>query len=170
MYKIISGIYEIRNINNNKKYIGSASNIKSRWEKHKRTLRNNNHANPHLQNAWNKYGEFSFTYSILEICPKDVLIEREQHYIDSLCPEYNIRKIASSNYGLKRTREMNEKTSNSMKGKKNCLGTKQSKETIEKRMLKIRGIKKTQEQKDITREAMFLWWKKRKATDSLEIL
>ena len=169
MYKIISGIYEIRNIINNKKYVGSAASIKSRWEKHRRTLRNNDHANPHLQNAWNKYGEFSFTYSILEVCPKNILIEREQYYIDLLCPEYNIRKVASSNYGLKRTKEMNEKTSKSMKGKQNCLGNKQSKETIEKRMLKIRGIKKTQEQREVISNAIALWWKKRKELKNLEI-
>lgn len=162
MYKIISGIYEIRNIINNKKYIGSATSIKSRWERHRRTLRNNDHANPYLQNAWNKYGEFSFIYSILEVCPKNILIEREQYYIDLLRPEYNIRKIASSNYGLKKTKEMKEKMSKIMKGKQNCLGNKQSKETIEKRMLKIRGTKRTQEQIETIRKATTLWWKNRK--------
>jgi hypothetical protein len=38
-----------------------------------------------LQNAWNKYGEDNFYFSVLELVPdKDKLIEREQYWIDKL--------------------------------------------------------------------------------------
>lgn len=42
---------------------------------------------------------------ILEFCPKDSLIEREQFYLDKLQPEYNILKIAYSSLGYKHTIE-----------------------------------------------------------------
>jgi len=38
---------------------------------------------------------------ILEYCETDILIEREQYYIDLLKPEYNILKIAGSNLRFK---------------------------------------------------------------------
>lgn len=84
-----SGIYKIENIINNKVYIGSSKNTKARWQKHKALLRHNKHHNNHLQSAWNKYGENSFIFSIVELCPIDSLLNREQHFIDTLNPEYN---------------------------------------------------------------------------------
>lgn len=56
------GIYKI--IINNKLYIGSSLDIKNRIKQHKSDLKNNRHANPKLQNAYNKYHEFK--YEILE--------------------------------------------------------------------------------------------------------
>ena len=50
-----SGIYCIINNVNNKIYIGQALNLKKRFKEHKRTLKNNTHANEYLQNAYNKY-------------------------------------------------------------------------------------------------------------------
>ena len=59
------GIYKITNKQNDKFYIGSSTNIEMRWYAHKSYLRRNVHANQHLQNAWNKYGEDNFIFSIL---------------------------------------------------------------------------------------------------------
>jgi predicted GIY-YIG superfamily endonuclease len=50
----ISGVYEIKNTLNNKRYIGSSVNIQKRWYAHKRMLNLNTHPNKHLQAAWNK--------------------------------------------------------------------------------------------------------------------
>ena len=86
-----SGIYCIINTLNGKKYIGSSVNIYSRWLKHRATLRGNYHGNPHLQNAWNKYGEKSFHFFIVEKCPPEVLKEREDFYIKNMRPEYNMQ-------------------------------------------------------------------------------
>ena len=86
----ISGIYIITNSINGKRYIGSSNCIRKRLWKHRSLLRHNKHENPYLQNAWNKYGEDNFTYSVLEECEIQVLLEREQYYIDTLTPEYNI--------------------------------------------------------------------------------
>lgn len=51
--------------------------------------------------AINKYGLNSFNLEILEYCSKDNVIEREQFYLDTSKPEYNILKIAGSRLGLK---------------------------------------------------------------------
>jgi predicted GIY-YIG superfamily endonuclease len=53
---IISGIYYIKNITNNKLYIGSSKDILKRFYEHKRLLRHNKHHSIRLQRAWDKYG------------------------------------------------------------------------------------------------------------------
>lgn len=78
----ICGIYKIENITNGKVYIGSSQNIFRRWKEHKRDLNGNKHHSYHLQAAWNKYKENNFIFSIIEQCNQDVLLDREQHYID----------------------------------------------------------------------------------------
>lgn len=84
------GIYMITNLINNNKYIGSSKNIKQRLFTHRSNLRHNHHHNEHLQNAWNKYGEKNFDYLILEYCSEEDRVAREQYYVDTLKPEYNI--------------------------------------------------------------------------------
>lgn len=97
-----SGIYEIRNIENGHFYIGSAINIKQRWIDHKKLLRKNKHCNSYLQNAWNKYGEKSFLFSVLLIVDeKENLIPNEQRFIDEKNPQYNIARVAGSTLGTK---------------------------------------------------------------------
>lgn len=113
-----SGIYKIRNIANSHSYIGSAVNFKNRWRTHLHHLRSKKHHSPYLQRAWDKYGEQHFVFEILECCDKSLLIEREQFYLDSLNPEYNICKIAGSSLGVKRTPEQIENISKSHLGQK----------------------------------------------------
>ena len=86
----LCGVYQLTNIVNGNRYIGSSNNIRVRLWKHRALLRHNKHENQYLQNAWNKYGENSFVYSLLEVCTIDKQFEREQFYIDTLHPEYNI--------------------------------------------------------------------------------
>lgn len=87
------GIYEILNTVNNKAYIGSSINIKGRWQKHKALLRHNKHENKKLQNAWNKYGEDNFKFSILEECDVKNLLDIEQNYLDNLGAKEFFNKI-----------------------------------------------------------------------------
>ena len=77
----MTGIYKITCNQNNKVYIGQSTSIKRRWAQHRRDLKNNNHYNQYLQRAYNKYGEESFEYEILELCSADKLNEREKFYI-----------------------------------------------------------------------------------------
>lgn len=102
----VSGIYKIINKINGKYYIGSSQNICgncfSRWEDHLRDLRKNKHDNPHLQNAWNKYGEDNFEFIIVEKTKLDfkILKDIEQKYLDISKTEkdkcYNISEYATS--------------------------------------------------------------------------
>lgn len=60
------GIYKIINVVNNKFYVGSAVDFAARKRRHWWALRSQRHANKYLQSAWNKYGEQSFTFVIVE--------------------------------------------------------------------------------------------------------
>ena len=96
-----SGIYQIRNLVNGKIYVGSSINLRKRMKDHFRDLRNNRHANQHLQKAYNKYGLDKFVFEVLEYVEKDVLLKREQYYIDTLNvvnEGYNICPIAAHTF------------------------------------------------------------------------
>lgn len=69
-----------------------------------------------IYSALLKYGYGSFKLEILEYCEIDVLIEREQYYIDLLKPEYNICRIAGSTLGRVHSISTRKKISNSIKG------------------------------------------------------
>lgn len=116
MKTIISGVYVITNIVNGKRYIGSSANISHREKTHFNFLHKGNHHNAHLQSSYNMYGKENFNFQILEYCNTSVLIEREQFYIDTLCPEYNKRLTADSNLGLKRSEESRKKMSDAKIG------------------------------------------------------
>ncbi|MCM3387334.1 GIY-YIG nuclease family protein [Ureibacillus chungkukjangi] len=76
------GIYKILNKLNGKVYIGQSKRLSVRINSHKRALRNNAHDNIHLQKAFNKYGEDSFEYIIIEECTDDILTDRELFWIN----------------------------------------------------------------------------------------
>lgn len=115
-YKI-SGIYEIVNTVNGHRYIGSAVNIDKRWREHLLQLKKHTHHSVYLQRAWDKHGSSCFTFSVIEHCVKEQLIDREQFYINAFSPEYNICKIANSRLGTKWTDESKKKLSSSKMGK-----------------------------------------------------
>lgn len=59
-------IYRILCLVSGRVYIGQTmSNPARRWSEHKCALRHGRHSNPHLQAAWNKYGEQAFDFSVL---------------------------------------------------------------------------------------------------------
>ncbi|MCX6750441.1 MAG: NUMOD3 domain-containing DNA-binding protein [Candidatus Pacearchaeota archaeon] len=112
-----SGIYEILNTENGKKYIGSAVNIRKRWNYHLSMLRREIHPNKHLQRAFDKYGEGAFQFIVLErILFSEGLIPLEQKYLNKLKPEYNIVPTAGNNLGMKFTEEIRNKISKAKKG------------------------------------------------------
>lgn len=145
-----SGIYQIRNVLNGKMYIGSAFDIKRRWNFHKSALNLNKHKTKYLQSAWNKYGEKAFEFIVLEYCEKEHLLFHEQKWFNFYKPYdrnngYNVNPIAGSNIGLKlpQTKEQIEKRAKALRGLKRSpeillkmsligLGKKRTKEQIEK--------------------------------------
>lgn len=68
-----SGIYIIRNLANDKVYIGKSKNIKQRKNTHFSALKLNKHNNQHLQNSYNKYGKNNFEFDVLEYCEESLL-------------------------------------------------------------------------------------------------
>ena len=117
-----SGIYLIGNIINDKKYIGSAKNINKRWYQHKYALNNNTHDNSCLQNAWNKYGENNFKFTIIEEVVPENLLQREQYYINlyQACDKkhgYNLLPTAGNSLGFKFSKESKYKMSIAKKNK-----------------------------------------------------
>ena len=112
-----SGIYYFCNLTNGKRYVGSSVNIYNRLHEHLHNLRGNKSHNQHFQNAWCKYGEDSFIYGVLEFCDPEIRFDREQHYIDSLCPEYNLTNNVVANFGHSPTDECRQKISETLKQK-----------------------------------------------------
>lgn len=77
------GIYKITNKTTSKIYIGSSTNVETRFYGHKLLLKNGTHSNGFLQNAWNKYGSEDFIFEIVEeVEDSRQLFPREQYYMD----------------------------------------------------------------------------------------
>jgi group I intron endonuclease len=131
------GIYAIVNLVDGKQYVGSSMNIKKRSRDHLWFLRNDRHPNPYLQNAFNKYGESSFEFRILEeVVSEEELLAAEQYWLDyTQCYDrehgYNIdfaadrkvfapetrAKISAANTGRVHTAESRARMSAAQKGR-----------------------------------------------------
>ena len=106
------GIYQIFNVVTLDSYVGSAVDLTKRKNQHRSLLRRKLSENRILQRAWLKYGEANFEFRVLEqVQEKERLIEREQYFINTIKPKYNIRKQAQSNLGLTDTEDTKEKKS-----------------------------------------------------------
>ena len=91
------GVYKITNIINQKYYIGSSVNIFGRFSNHmNRDARR--YPNHKFYKDVLKYGHLNFKLEILELCSRDVLIEREQYYYDLYSPEYNLVRPSECNF------------------------------------------------------------------------
>jgi group I intron endonuclease len=102
-----SGVYTIHCQTSGKFYIGSSVKIKARWASHRYLLRNGGHPNTHLQRSYEKYGEHDFVFSIIESCPKNLCVEREQFWISSYSMDslLNNSPTASTRLGFRHSDE-----------------------------------------------------------------
>lgn len=117
----VCGIYAITCTPNGRVYIGSSVNISKRWKYHRFALRKGTHDNRHMQNAWNKYGEESFTFSIVLACNPCELIEREQSELNAqrdTGPVFNIGRVCGAEMrGRKHTPEARANMSAAQRGR-----------------------------------------------------
>ena len=109
-------IYRITNMANGNFYIGSAESLPRRVWHHKYDLKRNQHKNPHLQAAWNKYGEEMFVFEIIEEVPQgeDQLVWEDKWLRDCVgkldC--YNVNTLATApRLGIEHTEETKAKIS-----------------------------------------------------------
>lgn len=111
-----SGIYRIRCIVTGEFYIGSSANIAARFKEHKYDLRHSIHHNYKLLAEWERHGEESFVFEIVEECEGTAaLMEREQHWIDTSNPPLNIsRDTRRPALGLKRRQDWKDKQARAM--------------------------------------------------------
>ena len=143
----MTAIYMIKCSNGNF-YIGQAVNIKKRWKRHLQELKYGNHYNCRLQNIYNKYGENSLEFSVVEECDLSDLDNLEQilldaHYEDPFC--INISKDATSpTRGRKMSAETCKKISDSLKLR--------DPDIYKKIRDKLRGISRTEEDKQKMRK------------------
>lgn len=106
-YKYNNGVYQIKNLLNNKVYIGSTFRKcgKGFWVRFNQyTKSKNTYYNKKLTNAFNKYGMQNFAFEILEVINTNIkdCREREEFYIQSLNTikkGYNIKLQATGGNG-----------------------------------------------------------------------
>jgi group I intron endonuclease len=139
----VSGIYKITNIKTGQFYIGSSVNIKNRWQNHRSALRNNRHANKHLQSSWNKYGEDAFAIEILERLEPNLLAESEN-------------KLLKIYVGTPDCFNMGTESDAAMRGKKHSV------ETINKMSTVRKGKTKSKEHKNRIKESNIKTWSHKK--------
>lgn len=144
---LMTGVYVIRNIINQKVYVGSsATGFENRWRWHRNDLNLHVHCNRHLQAAWGKYGEENFVFEIVQRCLPERCIEREQLFMDFFDATddrygYNLCPTAGSMFGFKMSCETKKKMSTSSRGRK------RSQESIDRAVAKNKGRKRSPEQK-----------------------
>lgn len=111
-----AGIYCIKNIVNNKSYVGSSVNIHQRLQIHRAALRKNKHNNSYLQRSWNKHGEINFVCFVIEFCPEDSLLVREKYFIE-IMGDFNITKEVIRNTPSEESKKKHSKTKKEMHSK-----------------------------------------------------
>ncbi|RUS28476.1 hypothetical protein BC938DRAFT_481831, partial [Jimgerdemannia flammicorona] len=99
-----SGIYCITNQDTGQMYIGSSVNLGNRLTAHFV----GGSYNAHLQFAIAKYGLSALIFSVIELCAKDQLLAREQHWLNWLFSlpsnlRFNFLSTAGSWLGFKHT-------------------------------------------------------------------
>lgn len=164
-FKNGSGIYAILNKINEKRYVGSARDLKARRSRHFTLLRKGKHYNKHLQGAYDVYGEENFSFSVLEYVENiEILLDREEYYIQKYNSNdrefgYNQREISDSNKGLKHSEEtkqilsfLHKRENLSPEKRKNMsegqTGKKHSEETKKKIGESNKGKKQSEEAKE----------------------
>jgi len=86
----VAGVYLIECLLTDDKYVGCSSNLRNRRYKHARNVGRGKQAN--LTKLIKEYGWEAFSFDVLETCDKEMIFERETHWIQELQPNLNKNK------------------------------------------------------------------------------
>lgn len=118
------GVYQIRNLVNNKIYIGSTTtSFIYRWRQHCSKLKMGKHDNAHLQSSYIKYGDSNFEYTVLYvgISTEDIRAKEQEwiNFLDTCNPSkgYNLEPTVDRH---SRSEDTKKKISMNRRGK--CVG------------------------------------------------
>jgi spore coat protein CotH len=73
--KFLIGVFQVKNLSNNKVFIDNSVDVFAKWNRHKTELRFGNHKNRELQKDWNEKGEDNFVFEVLSELKHDDSIE-----------------------------------------------------------------------------------------------
>ena len=180
-----AGVYTITNKANDHRYVGSSNDVNRRRGEHLDALQHNDHDNPYLQYAFNKYGADVFEFEVLFFCPPRDCTRWEQQMMDTLLPEYNIcptarfrpetssetrAKLRLANRGRgfrsgqKHTVEARAKMSLAKQGNTNALGHSVSSQTRGRLRALNLGRRHSDETRAKRSRSITVWWAARKAS------
>lgn len=112
---MITGIYKLSNNTNGKIYIGSSIDIDFRWRQHR------NAPSSLIGRALKKYSHEGFEWEVVEETTTELLLEREQYYLDTLQPfgdkGYNLATVAGNTLGVPCSDDTKQKISEANMGK-----------------------------------------------------
>jgi len=83
----VAGVYVIECLLTDDKYVGCSSNLRHRKYVHSRNVGRGKQAN--LTKLIREFGWEAFTFDVLETCDKELIFERETHWIQELQPNLN---------------------------------------------------------------------------------
>lgn len=152
-------VYCITNTHNGRRYFGSSTCPARRWREHKSKLRSGKHANPALQNAWNKYGSECFVFSVVSTHETESAMRRAECRAIAnfgLRRSYNIRPDSRSNRGYRHSEKTKARISASLKGRDTL-----SPEARERAAASLRGQPKAPHVVDALRKANRKLWQER---------
>ena len=111
------GVYSIKCLATGEVYIGSAVNMLRRVKEHIRDLNHGHHANGSLQAEWERYTQDGFDFTVIEALDDTSQVRiREQYWIDTLNPTFNISRIVEQpGLGLVKSPATLEKLSKALK-------------------------------------------------------
>lgn len=89
--QFIGGVYQIRNVATNERYIGASRNLRARRSGHQHRLIYGYHTGL-LQTAFDRYGPEVFAFEVIIICEPEWLDKYEWALIERWQPVYNYWK------------------------------------------------------------------------------
>ncbi len=101
------GVFQIRNLTNEKIFVGSSLNLDGIFNRHEFSLKMDGHANKSLQKDWNALGAENFAFEILEeLEPRENLdSKKELEFLEDLWLE-KLEPFGEKGYNeRKKTRE-----------------------------------------------------------------